>query len=620
MAEAERDKKQAWQATGISAETAKMTITRAEAAATEASDLRFLRGDATEHHIKRLDESRSLALEAGHSDNRHGQSLTDVMAATRADGVYGGLEKARRSSTPAEARLRQRTPLAGQYGNQHRPMYHSPEMGSSADRTVVPPPGAVYRSQNKLGRSSASDSGEGFSVKSDGAPEVLPPRAAATTSDSRTPRTTPRTVSFDEGTSDHKAWSNDDKGLLSPSRGTQEPTTNRSLPTPGSGRRMRVVETPPPAARATGREQCYDGDRQRHDSEGVKGALTGANPAWTDAPSSLGGGSPTAVAGSRSSGGVAAGVDEPMRTTQTRGHEAKGGGRLLDEEAHEESRYHADTFSAWVDARDMGKVGLRAEDGGPSSVDETSPVPRGWTFHRISPECPAAGHRRGRDRMSSRRSSLCGAGVGVSAGVEGEAGEANPIGTGGNSDRRRESLMDVGGGVGVHQSPRDDYLGEQRQAWQGAQGYAKPPPTASTAVSAADNGTLADHRRFSASYGVSTPEPQQRRKSTGGVPYATPSAVKSAQCNETLASLLGNVDPAGGSVTEERSRRDRRPSAPFATDAAEDELRPVREVEKRLMLLQMEMSQVGPEKKKFRVVKRSVLRRRVWLVLSAFQE
>eukprot|EP00752_Nemacystus_decipiens_P005130 g4654.t2 len=479
LAEAERDKRQAWQATSASAETAKAASTRAEAAVVDAGEFRILRGDAGGQHLKRPDdENIRFASGEEHSYNRRGQSLTDVMASTRADDVYRRQEKTRRSSTPAETTLIHSVPLAEKYGDRYRMISHSPEMRSTVDCTVDPPNEAVYSGQDN------------------GASRVIPPQAAVTATDYRTPRTT----FFDDGGSDRNAWGEEDKTVLSPLRESQEPTTNKVFLSPESGRRMRVVETPPPAARAVGREQCYDGDRQRHDSEGVRGALTGANPAWTDAPSSFGGGSPITVGGGHnSSGGGAANVDEFTRAAQTRGLETRGGGRL-GEKAHEEFGDHTGKFSTWVDARDIVEAGLRVEGDGAPTNDETSPASRGWTLQRVSPECPAAGHRRGRDMMSSRRSSLCGAGVGVSEGVEDGKIETSTIGTtGGNIEQRKASL---------------------------------------------------------------------------------------------------NVDPAYDSGAAERSRRDRRASAPFATDAAEEELRPVREVERRLMLLQMEMSQLEAEQNK----------------------
>lgn len=585
--EAERDKKQAWQSTSASAETAKAAIMRAEAAVKEASDLRLLRTNAGGQHIKRTDAKLGFDVEVAQSDKKHGQSLKDVvLAAAGADGGYGGLEKTGRSWGPTEASLLQSAPPAEQYGNRCRTRYLGPYTESSADRSVAPPIEAIPRVQSKLGRSSTSDSGEEFSIKSDGAPRVLPPQATITATECRTPHTIPRTLFFDEGGSDN-TWCKEDEGMPSPLKETKEPATNRS---PGSGRQMRAaVETPPPAARATGREQCYD----RHDSEGVKGALTGANLAWTDAPSSFGRGASTGVAGSRSSGGGDAGGEELTRNAHTVGREA-GDGCRLDEEAHcrnKECRGHAKVSSTGVDGRAIDEVGPRAEGDGTSAAGESSPMSRGWKLQKASPHCPAAGHRRGRDMMSSRRSSLSGAGVGVSAGVAGEENETSPFRAEGEIEDRKV-FLNVGGAIDTHHGAGDGRFGGQQRTGDGAQEYGKPPSADIPVFSAADNRTSADRTRRATSGGMGAPEPEQRRKSTEGVQPATAS-VRSKQRAKSL-SLLGNIDPPCDSgTTEEISRRERRAPAPFATDAAEDELRPVREVARQLMLLQMETSQVG---------------------------
>lgn len=588
--EAQRDKRQAWQATSASAETAKAAIMRAEAATKEVSELRCLRKDASGRHIKRTDVSIGSALEVGQPNQRHGQSLTDVVmaAAAAADGDYGGLVKTRRSSAPAEASMLRSVSLAEEYGDRHRTVYHSPETWSSADRALPSPNEAVDRRQHKLGRSSTS-AGEGFSTNSDGAPRVLPPQAAVMTEDCRAPRTIPHTVVF-EGGSDSETRKKEDKGLLSSPKETQEPTANKNFSTPGSRRRMRVVETPPPAARGTGREQCYDGDKQRHDSEGVKGALTGANPAWADAPSSFGGGSSTpAVAGGRSSGGGAAGGGDFVRNIYASGRQAGDGGGLGEEARWrtEERRDHAETSSTGVDGSVVDAVGRPAQGVGSPVAGETSPTSRGWNLQGVTPHFPAAGHRRGRDMMSSRRSSLSGAGVGVSAEAAGEANVLSPIGTAGKSED--SDAIDAQYGAW------NDPCGGQLLSGEGALSDGKPTSTATPVESAARDRALADHTRPAVSGGTTASEPEHRRKSTGGVRPAT-AYVKSTQRSESLASLLGNVGASCDSGAGERPRREKRAAAPFATDAEEDELRPVREVERRLMLLQMEASQVGSQK------------------------
>eukprot|EP00903_Cladosiphon_okamuranus_P008699 g8335.t1 len=436
VAEAERTKKQAWQATSASAGTAKAATTWTGAAVKEASDPGLLRGDSGGPPIERSDENCGFSLEAERSDQKCSQSLTDVLMAAAVDGGgYGEPEKTRRSTGPARVSSLQTFPVAEQYGDRRGTIYHRPETESSADRAAVPPPNeAVPRGQKLFGRSSAFNSGDGFSSKSNGTPRVPPPQAAVVTTNCGTPRTTPHTDFFDNVGSDRNACHEEDEGVLSPPpRETQEPTTNKTFLTPVSGGRMRVVETPPPVVRATVRAQGYDGDRQRHDSEGVKGALTGSNPAWTDTPSSCGDASSTALVGSRSSGGGggAAGSEEFARRVHTSGREAGGGdGRI------EEARDQAHKFSTWVSGRIIDEVGLEAEGYGTSAADETPPVSRGWKLFQGSPPCPAAGHRRGRDMMSSRRSSLSGAGVGVSAEVTDERAPA-PFATDAAEDELR---------------------------------------------------------------------------------------------------------------------------------------------------------------------------------------
>lgn len=595
LVEAERDRKQAWQATSASAETAKAAVIRAEAADKEASDLRFLRGDAGGQQTKRTDESIGSASEVGPSNKKHPRSLTDVvMAAEGADCGSGGPETTTHGWGPTEASLLQSLPLAEGSGDRRRAIHLCPKRGGSADRTAVAPPDDA--GQNNLGRSSTWDSGEGrVSIKSSATPSVLSPQAAVTAPDCRTPRAAPRTVFFDEGGNDGKPWRTEDSVVPSPSlKEIQEPTRNNIL-TPRSGRRMRAAEKPPPAARATGREQCSDGDRQRHDSEGVKAALTGANPAWAaDAPSSFGGDPSIAVSGRRSSGGDTAGGEEYIPNDLSTSHEAGKDCRQGEKAQYQNMEwiYHSRNLSTGVDGRVIDEVESPADGAGTPAADESSPISGDWKLQIESRDYPAAGQRRGRDMMSSRRSSLSGAGVGVSARAAGEADETSSFGgTGRNNEDGRVTLNVDGATDAQHGAGGGPY---------GAQKHGKPPPTAVPSVlSATASRPLADYRRHTvvSSGMMSAPEPsEQRRKSTGGVQSPSSSGKSRQLAAEPLTTLLGSVGSPRDSVTEEKSRRDqKRAPAPFATDAAEDELRPVREVERRLMLLQMETSQVGVE-------------------------
>lgn len=605
LVEAEREQKRAWQTTNDSAETAQAAMVRAEVAAQEASDLRNLRNGASRQNSNRSNNAMGFALQE-QSNRKCGQSLLDVVAASSASaataadggGGGGGPEATSRSWGPTESDRFSSVPLTGKNYRSSRTMSLSPERGRSVNHTVVLHPNEIVaRAQNELGQIPTTGLREGISDQSKGASRAVPSQATVVATD----YSSPNDVFVGEGGKESDPWWKDSGGL-SPSKETQEAPTIANLTSSGPGRRVRAAETPAPAVRATGREHCHDGDRQRHDSEGVKGALTGATPAWTDAPSPLGGRSPTTVAGGCGDGGVGSASSIGFLR---RDHVAAGRPRK-DYQLHEEihigdkkcqdpgkvcSGYDGGTTVGEVElwGEERARNGVRGDD---PAVDESSAMSRGGKLPEAPPQgYPAAGHTRGRDLMSSRRCSLSGAGVGVTA-TTGEANETSRIDpTGSKPQMSRVHPTDDGDSSDAHDVNRDAFDGRQRTGGS-AEEYDGPPSTAAPVyLDAVSNRSSTDRSRLSVSDGRRSSEPGLSRSTEEG--SVARSSVAPTQRTVSFASMLGNRSSPGSSDKDAKARRERGTSAPFATDAAEDELRPVREVERRLMLLQMETSQVG---------------------------
>lgn len=552
LEEAERDKKRAWQATNASAETVKAAMMRAEAAAKEASDLRILQNSVRWQDAN----SGEKGSFEGRAVNQPGQSLTAVLAAAATNG--GGLEAMRRSWGAAESDLLQNVPAAGRDISRHRASSLGSAVGRSVDHTAAV--GIVNHANNKLRRSSTA----GIENTTAGV-NHNPPRDVATAVGHPANHGGSLGDILIEGEEENDAWRTDTP-VSSPSIEPRQTT--------GSGRRGHaVIEPNTPPTRATGRELCIVGDRQHHDSAGVKGALTGANPAWTDTPPLSQGGSPEAIGrrgdrenlsygrhllleGSGDGAGKSITYGEERRTGEEcrdRGEVCRGHGeRTIDE------------VGLWGKERTSKYVINDASTG-----DFSFLVPR---------PCPAAGCRRGRDSMSPRRSSLSGAGAGVMA----VAGEACRLESDRTTDARQVLPTIFDNEVG---SP--EAFDENQETRKGLMVQNTSQSTAaSVKPDAVECRSPIDHSRLGMSAFTTRASGPWRRQSCAGVPNERFSSV-------TQGRLLGTSDPPGVSDKEVIARRERRASAPFATDAAEDELRPAREVERRLTLLQMEISQVG---------------------------
>ncbi|CAN0542703.1 unnamed protein product, partial [Ectocarpus sp. 8 AP-2014] len=276
LEEAERDKKRAWQATNASAETVKAAMMRAEAAAKEASDLRILQNSV---RWQDANSGEKVSFE-GRAVNKPGQSLTDALAAAAADG--GGPEAMRRSWGAVESDLLHNVPAAGRDVIRHRTSSLGSAVGRLVDHTAAVD--IVNHANNKLRRTSTA----GIENTTAGV-NHNPARDVATAVGHPASHGVSLGDILVEREEENDAWRTD----IAVSSSSKEPRETR-----GSGRRVHaVIETNASPTRPTGRELCIVGDRQHHDSAGVKGALTGANPAWTDTPPLSQGGSPEAIGG-----------------------------------------------------------------------------------------------------------------------------------------------------------------------------------------------------------------------------------------------------------------------------------------------------------------------------------
>lgn len=456
--EAEKERKRVWQTANASAETMKAAARQAEAAATEADNLRIeVRRREHEHANSTVEGQRQspLARLGGAADG----GWVDKQLSWEP-------ELDRPTSSPVER-------------EQSRGHSLSPNRDRQVGRTKCSP----VEDTATLGRQKL-DFRDDF-VKC--SPTTSPPAGNSLARRSA--------IDTRNGNKLRRAG----RGLSSDSEGTRDQLTP---PRQESVWMHDVDHTPPVAARTKGREQCDVGDRQRYDSEGVKGALTAARPEWADnapAGSSLKAKSEVDVSGNISK------VESSGCQTQV---ECAGIDRGHGEDAQ------------WRDIQ----CGSRDKDESP--LAELAAL--GWTPSRQS--FPAAGHRRGRNAMSSRRSSLSGAGVGVHN--ESDNGEA-----------RKAQIV------------------------------------AETIETASEEGGI-DREMLASAHGTADVD---HRNTLGSSSWRSPMRPTSS-----LADMIGESQL---DAQPDRIRHKRGP-VPFATEAAEDELRPVREVENKLMLLQMEASQV----------------------------
>ncbi|CBJ26046.1 conserved unknown protein [Ectocarpus siliculosus] len=559
LEEAERDKKRAWQATNASAETVKAAMMRAEAAAKEASDLRILQNSV---RWQDANSGEKVSFE-GRAVNKPGQSLTDALAAAAADG--GGPEAMRRSWGAVESDLLHNVPAAGRDVIRHRTSSLSTAVGRSVDHTAAVD--IVNHANNNLRRTSTA----GIENTTATGVNHIPPRDVATAVGHPASHGVSLGNILIEREEENDAWRTD-IAVSSPSKEPREKT--------GSGRRVHaVIETNASPTRPTGRELCLIGDRQHHDSAGVKGALTGANPAWTDTPPLSQGGSPEAIGGCGDRENLGNGRrlfersgDGAVNSTPiTYGEECRTG---------EECRDRGKVCSGHGE-RTIDEVGLRDKArAGEDVINDASTADFSFMVPR---PCPAAGCRRGRDSMSSRRSSLSGAGAGVME-VTGEASGLEPD--------RATDVRQVLPTIFDNEVGSPESFDESQATRKGLMGHKASQSTAASVKSdAVESRSPTDHSRFGMSAFATRASGPWRRQSCAAVPNERFSSV-------TQGRLLGTSDSPGVSDKEAITRRERRASAPFATDAAEDELRPAREVERKLTLLQMEISQLEAEQTK----------------------
>ncbi|CAN0254564.1 unnamed protein product, partial [Scytosiphon promiscuus] len=549
LSEAEREKKRAWQTTNASAQTAKVAMMRAEEAAKEAFDLRN----------SRRDHNRQDAINS--------------------------VDAAERGRLPAEAGHVH--PMKD--GGRGRARSMSPDRGRSMDHTssLTETHPLVFGVDSKVGRIPSGGLHEARNGKGRGASSTHPPIVAVATD-------TDGAILVNKGKLMSDTW----RKIEEPPFCTEErdAALARMTTPPGTGRRMcTVFETPPPVVRSAGR----DGDKQRHDSDGVRSALTGASPAWTDTPSPAGGLSPKAMTvwddrrhgarrGHPHRDGASDDADGVVVPRNSRGSEdGQNGGKACQDNgrAHDMLAGHVlDEARLRREERSGGVVEALLVDPPSLEADTSSAALRRWDPEVLSPracQAAAAGQRRGRDSMSSRRSSLSGAGVGVAA-VTNVDKITSRIGRGNQpEDCRRPSTDDVD--TSKHAHDDGDSRVQEMEGDQATKSCESSTDGASVYSAVANPAGEAGGRMPSESARTKEFGTRRRHSAAPGSPARSSTL--------SLASLLGRNDPPRASKNDGKARRESRRSAPFATDEAEHELRPVREVERRLMLLQMEMSQ-----------------------------
>ncbi|CAM9230749.1 unnamed protein product [Ectocarpus sp. 13 AM-2016] len=547
LEEAEQDKKRAWQATNASAETVKSAMMRAEAAAKEASDLRILQ---TSVRWQDANSGENINFE-GRAVNKPGQSLTDVLAASAADG--GGPEAMRRSWGAVESDLIHNVPPAGRDVIRHRTSSLGSAVGRSVDHTAVVD--IMNHANNKLRRTSTA----GIENTTAAGVDHIPPRDVALA----VGHPASHGVSLGDILVEREEGNGARRTDIAVSSSSKEPRETR-----GPGRWQHAMIGP--NASPTG----PTGDRQHHDSAGVKGALTGANPAWTDTPPLSQAGSPEAIGGCG---------DRENLGYGRRLFESSGDGAV-----NSTSIAHREECRTREECRDRGKVcnghgntihevGLR--DKARASEDVINDASTADFPFMMPGPCPAAGCRRGRNSMSSRRSSLSGAGAGVME-VTGEACGLEPD--------RATNVRQVLPTIIDNEVGSPESFDERQATRKGLMGHNASQSVKSDAV---ESRSPTDHGRLGMSAFTTRASGSWRRQSCAAIPNERFSSVNEGR-------LRGTSDSPGVSDKEAIARRERRASAPFATDAAEDELRPAREVERRLTLLQMEISQLEAEQTK----------------------
>lgn len=311
----------------------------------------------------------------------------------------------------------------------------------------------------------------------------------------------------------------------------QSPECEDFSPTP---QRDEAPVTPMTRRTPGGREQCESGDRERHDSNGVRGALTAAIPEWAGTASEdryrQEGRSPANRRRRRRSDGdgyrsdsfrYRGGID--YEWGDDRG--ASGGGAKQEVEL------------ASADGRPQSGIGWNTDRNSTRNGCDTTEEGEYRLNHQLH-RSPAAGQRRGRDEMSSRRSSLSGAGVGV----------------------------------------------------QGQMTYGEDPRTSESARSREQRvpNSNDDDPPWGARNRATTNE-SDGMKQDAGISMSSPPTARS------LADVIEGREPvvvAAPCSDREEHRWRKRASVPFATDEVDEALQPQRELERKLMLLQMEMSQV----------------------------
>lgn len=315
-------------------------------------------------------------------------------------------------------------------------------------------------------------------------------------------------------------------------RGEQTATTRES-PWTGAVGNAHIQNT-------RGCKQRDIGDRQRYNSEGVKEALTAARSDWADDPSG-------------DILNVTSGYGHFKHPLQVESQRVNIKGVYTSSRDGEEAD-QGDVWRSEVGRRNTTRSESEAE------YDFVTDAPvEGWKPNQQF--WLPAGHKKGRDSMSARHSNLSGAGVGVRSEIDTRAGQVLLL---------DHKAHDAGAFSG-------------QPSKQGAVGMteycAHSAPASPTSKKTKD-------RRLGAS--TQTKKELGRSATTRSTSATSDTLTRSTV---SLADLIRNNDPG---VPERGIRVHReRETAPFATDAAEEELRPMQEVEKKLTLLQMEMSQVS---------------------------
>lgn len=198
---------------------------------------------------------------------------------------------------------------------------------------------------------------------------------------------------------------------------------------------------------------------------------------------------------------------------------------------------------------------------------------------------PAAGQQRGRDYMSSRRSCLTGAGVGVLNEVVTESGCSGASSVG--AERWRGSQC-----TGKKHSSESLVT----NAGLDNRGQESPGNANDRSLAAVDLSEIYDENLKLKDREFVSPNSSRMavdaRGRDGGPAGLAADAIGIAKLS--LADMIGVREGVAEirNIKNEDCCRNDRASVPFATDAIEEELRPQRELERQPMVLQMEASQV----------------------------